>query len=73
MLMNFSGPLYDCAEGEMKCATRRMWLDHHRFNKIIRRLEDDHNVIVAGWPCIPQESYYDDVHTDCLDMTDESK
>ena len=74
--MSFSGPLYDCAEGEMKCVTRKVFLDSN--NQVQRGLTSSYDGKLHGWPCIPQESYNDGKSTDervadCLDLSDESK
>ena len=70
MLMSFSGPLYDCAEGEMKCSTRKVFLDSD--NQVQRGITSSYEGKLHGWPCISQESY-NDREVDCLDLSDESK
>ena len=75
MLLPFSGPLFDCAEGEMKCTTRRVHVDN-AVPENYRRISSfsSYDGKLHGWPCIPlPQTHYRDANIDCLDLSDESK
>ena len=71
MSLPFSGPLYDCAEGEMKCSTRESFLVPTA-DKRFAKFERISTGRFHGWPCIPKQEYYDGNDVHCLDVSDES-